>query len=117
MTEKHCPHCSGVQLEKKKHVTDDNEIVEEGWICPSCEETFNEDVILDYEEIEFPIWVELEAHRDNYELYKELQWQTDIHESIVDSSKMKYAVSTSWWKIEEGFEVSGPFCEKGEDDD
>lgn len=64
------------------------------------------------EDLDMPIWVEMESYQDNYELWDNFWRQTGVDEIPSDlKQEMKYSVFSVWYKVtEQG--VEGPYNEK-----
>lgn len=104
-----CPECGFEELELNKTV-ENNEVREGGWYCPDCQSTFDEDVVLQWDSLDFPLWVEMESYNDTYGLLDRLCRQHSIHRAVVPNKRdMKYAVFSAWFKIDEDGAVEGPF--------
>lgn len=74
-------------------------------VCINCYVTTLDDINL-------PVWIEMESYNDNYELWDAFWRQTGVDE--IDSSlkkEMKYAVFYVWYKITEDG-VEGPYDKK-----
>lgn len=106
-----CPDCTDFDLEPRKRV-EDNEVVESGWYCPNCEESFDEDTTFSWSEIDFPVWIERSYRNYNWHLAELFRRQTGLHSSVSLGREFKYDGVIVWWKVTEDGDVEGPYDEK-----
>jgi len=107
-----CPECGFDELEVSKSV-ENNEVQHDGWYCPDCEATFEDDTVLEWNSLSFPLWVEMESYNDNYQLLDSLCYQHNVHRDVVPNKRaMKYSVFTVWYKIEGNGGVNGPYASR-----
>lgn len=111
MTE--CPECGFEELEPRKTV-ENNEVIEgDGQYCPECEAEFGEDTVLDWDDIDFPVWIEWESYNDTWRMYDKFFRKTGLHEDVtVDLRDMKYTVFHVWFRVDEDGSVEGPYDSK-----
>jgi len=106
-----CPECGYDSLEVKKSV-ENNEVIEGGHYCPDCGEDFEEDTVLSWDDVAFPVWIEMQMYHDNWEMYRNFLRQTGLHEDaegMPSLRDMKYTVCSLYFKVTESGEVEGPY--------
>lgn len=111
---KQCPECGFDSLETKKTV-ENNEVIEGGWYCPNCEATFDSDVAIDWDDIDFPVWIGYESYNDTWEMWREFKYSTNFYDGDYNREAprdMKYTTFTVWFKVNEYGSVEGPYDEK-----
>lgn len=114
-----CPECGFEELEANKEVVD-NEVREDGLYCPDCDTTFKDDTTLQWDDIDFPVWVEVEHYDDDYGLLRSFEYQTGLyrgdHNGAPGYGDMKYCVFCVWFKVEEDGSVEGPYANKRDEE-
>lgn len=114
-----CPECGFEELEPKKRV-ENNEVVEGGLYCPDCETEFKDDETLQWDDIDFPVWIEYEAYDDTFSLLRSFEYQTNLHRGDHDGTPglrdFKYTVFCVWYKVEKDGTVTGPYANRGDED-
>lgn len=112
-----CPDCGYDELEVKKSI-ERNEVIEGGRYCPDCGSDFDEGVTLQWDDIEFPVWVEMESYNDHWELWDTFRWDVNYYDGDRNRSApsdMKYTVFSVYYKVEEDGSVEGPYDSKNGD--
>jgi len=110
-TDYQCPHCGFSPLEQRKQVID-NEVQERGWYCPNCQYEYDEGTTFRWEELDFPLWVEISHHDDSWGMLREVAYQTTVPEDRIPAGEMKHTVFHVWFKITKDGSVAGPYDSK-----
>lgn len=72
-----------------------------------------------WNDINFPVWVEHEFYDDTYELLRDFEHQTGFNSNMDDNDapglrEFKYTTMLVWYKVTEGGSVTGPYANKGD---
>lgn len=111
-----CPECGYYPLEVKKSI-EDNEVVEGGHYCPDCGTDYGEDTVLDWDNVDWPVWIHWESYNDSWDMYRRFLRESGLHEDVAgDQRQMKYTVFSVWFRIDKDGSVNGPFENKGDDE-
>lgn len=115
-----CPECGYDEVEVKKEVVE-NEVREGGTYCPDCQSNFKETEVLQWDEIDFPVWLSYESYDDGFGLLRDFEHKTGLHRGDYDGMpnvrNFKYTVFHVYFKIEEDGSISGPYAEKGDEEE
>lgn len=111
-----CPECGWMDGLEVNKAVDGNDVVESGVYCPDCETEFGEDTVLQWDDLEFPLWLHEEVRLDDWRLWRTLWRSENLYDgdygSIPDNRDMKCQVFFVWFKITEDGDVEGPYDEK-----
>jgi len=114
-TDTRCPECGwrdGLEVNK---TVNDNDVVEDGLYCPDCGTEFGEDTVLQWDDLEFPVWIEWESYNDNWNFMREFYRRTGLYKGDYDGAvtdEMKYTIFCVWFRVDEDGSVVGPFDAK-----
>lgn len=110
-----CPECGFETLEVNKDVVD-NEVVEDGWYCPDCDTQYGEDVVLHWDDLAFPLWIQEEFRLDNWQLWRTLKYSENLYDGDYNGTPnlrdMKCQVFLAYFKVTEDGSVEGPYDER-----
>lgn len=113
---KKCPEC-GHEVEINRKVVD-NKVEEDGLYCPECKREYQEGRTLQWNDLDFPLWIEHEVNYGNYELLRTFYHQTGLYRGnqngTPDLKDFKYTIFTVWFKVEKDGTVKGPYENRGD---
>lgn len=111
-----CPECGYAEVVPRKQVRN-NEVVEEGRYCPECQTEYDEDTVLQWDQLDSPIWIHEELRLDNWALYDTFHYSENFHTGDYNGAPslrdMKCWLVPMWFKVNEDGSVEGPYDEKG----
>lgn len=113
-----CPECGFRNgLEPNKTRTDDNDVKTDGLYCPDCQTTFDGETTLQWDNIDFPVWVEVEHYDDKYGFKRKFLRSVGLYDGEFNGDpsgrEMKYCVFTVWFKVTEDGKMKGPYGKRG----
>jgi len=113
---KKCPECGYRDgLETKKKV-EKNEVIEGGKYCPDCQTEFDEDTVVQWDDLDFPIWISMESYNDDWQMYRDFLYETNLYEGdfngMPNARNMKYCVFHVYFKVNEDGSIDGPYNER-----
>ena len=110
-----CLDCGYDSLEPKKKVTDDNDVVVGGMYCPDCGAEYDEDTVLRWDDVDFPVWISREWRDSKWDFYRDFLRTTGLHDDahgFPNVRDMKYTSILVYFKVTEDGDVEGPYDEK-----
>jgi len=97
-----CATCGTVVSRAKSDIPTDGG---GGYICDDCASP------QEWDDVEFPVWVDVEYYDDTWGLGRNFCRQTGLPEGEM-TREMKYTVFRAWYKVLEDGTVEGPYTER-----